>query len=177
MSVMNSHLLSATGSFGLESAHSMILKARREYQRCKNARSTDDRRDAAINCAITLWHMNDWVWNGIAASARDNLALKSLLGVTGRRLERDDLVRWAVSACPELNVCQSICNGSKHVVCVGITEARMTPDDDPKTSEEEKAIGRLEIVDDGGVRDGIKVLYRAIEFWHYHATENTHVLC
>ncbi|MFM0616255.1 hypothetical protein PQR37_19510 [Paraburkholderia nemoris] len=53
----------------------------------------------------------------------------------------------------------------------------MTPDDDPKTSEEEKAIGRLEIVDDGGVRDGIKVLYRAIEFWHYHATENTHVLC
>lgn len=172
MSVMNDHLLSATGSFGLESAHSMVLKAWREYQRCTNAGSNDDRRDAAINCAITLWHMNDWVWNGIAASARDKLELKALLGATGRRLEKDDLVKWAVSACPELNVCQSICNGSKHVVCLGITEARMTPDDDQKTSGGEKAVGRLEIVDAGGVRDGIEVLYKAFEFWHHHATND-----
>ncbi|MFM0072603.1 hypothetical protein PQQ86_15715 [Paraburkholderia sediminicola] len=176
MSVMSNHLLSATGSFGLNTAHSMVKKAWREYQRCTNAASNDDRRDAAINCAITLWHMNDWVWNGIAAAARDKPELKDLLGVTGRRLTKDDLVKWAVSACPELNVCQSICNGSKHVVCAGITAARMTPDDVDKTSEVENAVGRLEIIDDEGVRDGIEVLYKAFEFWYHHAT-NDNVLC
>jgi hypothetical protein len=172
MSIMSNHLLSATGSFGLESAYSMVAKASREYQRCTKAQSNDDRRDAAINCAITLWHMNDWVWNGISATARDKPELKKLLGVTGRRLKQDDLVKWAVSACPELNVCQSICNGSKHVVCVGITEARMTSDKDQKTSEGEQALGRLQIVDDGGVRDGIEVLYKAFLFWHHHASND-----
>ncbi|MBJ6749556.1 hypothetical protein [Geomonas anaerohicana] len=176
MSIMNNHLLSAVGSFGLGTAHSMVMKAWREYQRCVNAGSDDDHRDAAINCAITLWHLNDWVWNGIAVSARDKLEVKQLLGVTGRRLEKDDLVKWAVTSCPELKVCQSICNGTKHVVCLGITEARLTPADVQKPAEEGKVLGRLEIVDAGGVRDGIQVLYKGFEFWHHHATNDNVLL-
>ncbi len=48
----------------------------------------------------------------------------------------------------------------------------MTPGSDQKTSEGEKTVGHLEIVDAGGVRDGIEVLYKAIEFWHRHATND-----
>lgn len=70
--------------------------------------------------------------------------MKQLLGVTGRRLEKDDLVKWAVTSCPELKVCQSICNGSKHVVCLGITEARMTPADVQNSTEEGKVLERNE---------------------------------
>ena len=54
MSIIYNHLLSALGSFGLGTAYSMVMKASREYQRCTNAGSDDDRRDSAINCAITL---------------------------------------------------------------------------------------------------------------------------
>lgn len=165
MGIMKNHLQSATGSFGLESAYSMVMKASREYQRCTGAGSNDDRRDAAINCAITLWHLNDWVWNGISKSSRGKPELTELLGVTGRRAEKDDLVKWATSSCPELNLCQSICNGSKHVVCVGIKGARMAPGGDG-------VLNVLEIVDDSGVRDGIQVLQTALEFWHHHATND-----
>ena len=174
MAVMNNHLLSATGSFGLVSAQSMVSKAWREYQRCTRAGSDDDRRDAAINCAITLWHLNDWVWSGISASGREKPELRSLLGVTDRRLKQDDLVKWAVGACPELSICQSICNGSKHVVCEGIT-ARMAPANSAQASQDQHAVARLEIVDAAGVRDGIEVLCKAFEFWHHHAT-NENVL-
>ncbi|HEL4296291.1 TPA: hypothetical protein UM674_000213 [Stenotrophomonas maltophilia] len=170
MSAMNDHLLSATGSFGLETACSMLKKASREYRRCTTSETEDDMRDAAINCAITLWHMNDWAWNGIANSSKDKPEIKSLLGVTGRRIAKDDLVKWAVASCPELNVCQSICNGSKHVVCTGITEARMIADESCESDDDAKVLSRLEIVDTEGVRDAKKVLFTALCFWNHHAT-------
>jgi hypothetical protein len=164
MSIIESHLLSATGSFGFTSAYAMLQKASREYSRCRDAQSNDDRCDAAINAAITLWHMNDWVWNGITVAGRDKLELKRLLNVPNRSVKKDDFVSWAVSQCPELEICQSICNGSKHVVCRGITEARMT-------SANGQALGRLEIVDDAqAVHDAMDVLLKALTFWHYHAT-------
>lgn len=164
MSIIESHLLTATGSFGFTSAYAMLKKASREFLRCQNAQSNEDRCDAAINCAITLWHMNDWVWNGITVAGRNKLELKKLLNVPNPSAKMGDLVAWAVSQCPELEICQSICNGSKHVVCKGITEARMT-------SASGQALGRLEIVDDAKtVHDAMDVLEKALTFWHYHAT-------
>jgi hypothetical protein len=152
MSIIEKHLLGAAASFGLKSAHDMLKKAYREHTRCANAQSDDDRRDAAINGAITLWHMNDWVWNGITESGRNRPELKTLL---------------AVRECPELEICQSICNGSKHGVCRGIAEARVT-------TAAGQHRGILEIVDHANtVHDAMDVLMKGLMFWHHHAiTEN-----
>ena len=175
MAIMENHLWSAMGSFGLNSSYDMIKKAWREYERCTKSENDDDRRDAAINCAITLWHMNDWVWNGIAKYGRTKDEIRTLLGVTRPRAEIDDLVKWAVGGCPELAICQSICNGSKHVVCLGIKEARLTSSN-PNPPDGKTTPGRLEIVDGAGnTLDATDVLRKAFDFWYHHAT-NAHVL-
>ncbi|MYM30333.1 hypothetical protein GTP58_18535 [Duganella sp. CY15W] len=175
MAIMENHLSSALGSFGLHSPYDMLKKAWREYERCTKSDNDDDRRDAAINGAITLWHMNDWVWNGITDYGRKKDEVRALLGVTGPRAEKDDLVKWAVGRCPELAICQSICNGSKHVVCIGIKEANLVSSN-PNSPNVKTTPGRLEIVDgSGNTLDAPDVLRKAFDFWYHHAT-NANVL-
>src|SRR4051794_1733090 len=115
MTVMIRTLWEATGSFGLQSADAMAHKAYREYVRARDTMDDDTRRDAVLNCAMSVWHVSDWAWSGMADLGRDRPEFAQFLGVSGRRPAKDDLVTWALRTCPELEICQSICNGSKHV--------------------------------------------------------------
>jgi hypothetical protein len=150
----------------------MAKKAWRELRRCIDANSSDDRRDAAINCAITAWHMTDWAWVAIAANDRHNLEVAALLGVQGHQLTRDDLVKWAISECPELVICQAICNGSKHVVCNDLSAELTAPDRDER-GPGRSLVARAEILHDGSRLDAIGVLEKAVYFWARQATNDS----
>lgn len=170
MSVMQTTLLSATGSFGLASAEAMLRKVQREYARCETGDTLEDRRDAAINGAITLWHISDWVWAGIARTGRDQQGLRALLGVSDHP-SKGDLVKWAVRQCPELDECQAICNGSKHVVGVGIqTQLLGVADAEAGRSAGVQTSGLVIVDGDGGQRDVLMVLLAGLSFWANQAT-------
>jgi hypothetical protein len=70
----------------------------------------------AFNCAVTAWHMADWIWQ--AAGAEQRLWLSNKYQFSLVNDERKSLSRFydsIASACPELHVCRQIANGSKHM--------------------------------------------------------------
>jgi len=58
----------------------------------------------AFNCAVTAWHATDWLWQDISQGLRSELQVRSL----------QDFQDYVRKACPELNLCHQIANGSKH---------------------------------------------------------------
>jgi hypothetical protein len=166
---MRETLRTAVGSFGMNNAAGQVEKAWRELERCRAATGEDDLRDAAINCAIAIWHVNDWVWTAIAQGKKDRPAVASLLGVAGRKLVKDDLVKWAVAKCPELEMVQAVCNASKHVAVIGIRYAAAKA---PSTGPGRRL---LVIADANAEHDALFIFDRAIDFWVDQAT-NEYVL-
>ena len=160
-------LLTAAGSFGLESGAAMIEKGWREYHRCDGATNDADRRDAGINCAITIWHINDWMWAAIAQLGRRDAEIAKYLDVSGEKISKDDLVSWAVKNCPELEICQAICNGSKHVALRGLRSTEMIASNDGADREEKKLVV---IEENNSQRSALRVYLAALEFWTHQAT-------
>lgn len=166
MGRMREKLTTAVGSFGLVSAGQQLEKAWRELERCRRAETEDDLRDSVINCAIAIWHVNDWVWAAIAQGKTERPKVMALLGVSGRKLVEGDLVKWAVTRCPELEMVQSVCNASKHVGVVGIQGAVMV------VTDADGGGRRPVIVDDTGAeQDALRAFDRAIDFWLDQATD------
>ena len=94
--------------FRMRSVHDIFRKLGREKQRFEKAGSDNEGRkdqvDAAVNFAITAWHMTDWIWH------RREHELRECLGVKCLRKFQDELRRQ----CPELAVCDVIANAAKH---------------------------------------------------------------
>lgn len=170
MTVMHTTLWSATSTFGLNTAAGMAHKAWRDYERFKAARTTGDRIDAALNCAITLWHMSEWVWAGIAAHDRHSTAVAATLGVSGRPMEKDDVVKWALRECPSLAVCQSICNGTKHVISDRTVTTEMIAPDVSKRPKGDQFVADAVVVSGDETRKMGGVLMDAITFWGHQLT-------
>ena len=64
----------------------------------------------AFNCAITAWHVTDWLWLDITPEVKARLEEK-----TQRKLNRcEDFQTYVREACPSLVLCHQIANGSKH---------------------------------------------------------------
>jgi hypothetical protein len=62
----------------------------------------------AIHCAITAYHLHDWVW---AEICKRNGLLKTL-GIKKRK--KDQFVKWIIATCPWFHAVQLLANGSKH---------------------------------------------------------------
>jgi hypothetical protein len=129
--------------------------------------------DHIINCAVTVWHLCDWLW--LHHIAGDH-AIRTRLNVNSLREFQD----WACSQQRELRICDIVANASKHG---GV--AHSTPD---RPEIETLMIGGIDfatlgdvtpeqafqIVDDASeptvLCDGaevpmISVLSLAIQFW------------
>ena len=166
---MRHTLHSAVGSFGLQRAEQQVQKAWGALERCRAAESEDELRDAALDCATSIWHVNDWLWAAIAQGKAEKPEVARLLGVTHRKLEQDDLVKWATAKCPELNLVQAVCNAAKHVGVNGIDCASI------QAATAGRGNARLVIVKDASEHDALRVFTRAIDFWIDQATNN-HVI-
>jgi hypothetical protein len=96
----------AQKAFELRDSRDMLEKLQWELSNLFNRQRHDIKacQYHAFNCAVTAWHVTDWLWQDISA------ALKSDLQVNQCK-EFQDYVR---SACPALNLCHEIANGSKH---------------------------------------------------------------
>ncbi len=94
--------------FRMRSVHDIFAKLYREKRRFEKAGSNNEGRqnqvDAAVNFAITAWHMIDWVWH------RREHELRECLGVKCLREFQDEMRRQ----CPDLAVCDVIANAAKH---------------------------------------------------------------
>lgn len=166
MSAMHTTLWSATSSFGLHEAAQMVHKLFREYQRY-----TDDRRDAAINGAITAWHLCEWVWVGITELDRRSVEIAGVLGVSGRPMTSNDVVLWALRECPSLEICQSICNGTKHVISDRSIATSMTEPDPAERGPGKQLVARAVVIGSDGVERNIEgVLLDVFTFWAHQLT-------
>lgn len=169
MSIMHTTLVGATNSLGLEDANAMAYKAWRELQRARTAQTTSDLRDAVLNAAITAWHLVDWTWVGIAQTGTREPELAALFGVSGRPVEKRDLIAWAERECPELTLCQSLCNGTKHVK----SERPLRTQAAAPEREGAPQLARLEIIDGATTRDALDVVEAAVMFWGSQVTRGS----
>ena len=93
--------------FRMTSVHDVFRKLNREMKRLENASNGGERADqvdAAINFAITAWHLTDWVW------CRQEHELREAFKVNGLG-EFQEIIR---RECPALAVCDVIANAAKH---------------------------------------------------------------
>lgn len=158
--------------FRLWSVQGIFGKLHREKQRYENARSDNEGRqnqiDAAINFAITAWHMTDWIW------LRQKDALGRCLGVSCPR-EFQNKMR---QQCPELAVCDVIANAAKHGGAAHPREDR--PEIETVLIAERVAEGApgveliavtepewsLKIRVNGEPKDPLELFNRVFHFWH-----------
>lgn len=94
--------------FRIQSVHDIFGKLYREMRRFEKAGSDNEGRqnqvDAAVNFAITAWHMTDWVWH------RREHEIRECLGVESLREFQDEMRQ----RCLDLAVCDVIANAAKH---------------------------------------------------------------
>jgi hypothetical protein len=95
-------------AFWVRSAYDIFRKLHREKRRFERAESSregmSDQVDAAINFAITAWHMTDWVW------VQHEDKLREHFHVNSKRKFQDEMRRL----CPGLAACDVIANAAKH---------------------------------------------------------------
>lgn len=94
-------------AFGLKSPAELIEKLEREINRLRAAEkpgSEDHKRQAdhAINCALTAWHISDWVF---VAGLKTSSVRANSLGNFQKQL---------IGECSELGIWKDLANGSKH---------------------------------------------------------------
>lgn len=99
-------------SFEVESPSGLLEKAKRELERLKRAQYSLDEMgfvsDHGLNCAITVWHVADWVWKAYNPNNVKNL---QCLGLT----KFDDLHSLIRRESGALAICYEIATGSKHM--------------------------------------------------------------
>lgn len=97
-------------TFGLKWPRDLLAKLEYDIGRLRSARSTDDVKYAAFDCAVDAWHMTDWV-----LAAVDDQRHLELCGEV--RLHAQAAVRFSekqAERLPILKFCRDIANGVKH---------------------------------------------------------------
>jgi hypothetical protein len=109
---MTSSEQKAQKAFGFRDSRDMLEKLRWELNNLFSRQRLDIAvcQYHAFNCAVTAWHVTDWLWLDIIPEVRARLEEK-----TQRRLNRcEEFQAYVRDACPELKLCHQIANGSKH---------------------------------------------------------------
>ena len=180
-------------SFGLKTPRDMLAKLEREFNRlAEDTFNPEEVVDHTINCAMTAWHMVDWVWElhfrGNNATL-EKLAAQADIKRQPKEEERNYTPDWVKNAicqlCPAIGTCRDIANGTKHAisghqdpaVVETMVSARPTVEFtlDSSTLGGGDVLGGPElpetqylpkIVSNDGTRDGaIAVFDHAVQFW------------
>ena len=110
--------------FGLAMPHHMLWKLRWEIAQLRSILGKPCQHGAevepayhAFNCAVTAWHMADWIWQSISKEERAEVLLKLHFDATGRN--QDDFKTFTRSMMKQyrtLHICHQIAIGSKHKI-------------------------------------------------------------
>ena len=121
----------------------------------------------AFNCAVTAWHMTDWVWEYADAESRVALASKYKIKGTSLRSFQKAVAR----ANRSINACQEIANGSKHREVRRLqanphVRAEVVWAELEKGDVGERRFGSVwQIRDEDGVRPALQVFKEAADYW------------
>ena len=160
-------------TFRMWSVHDIFRKLGREKSRLEKAVSDGsdraDQVDAAINFAITAWHMTEWVWGQHQCKLKKNFGISKLSDF------QDKLRRQ----CSDLAVCDVIANAAKHGGSAHKMGSRPDvrtiliahPFADDAAGVELMAVQAdrkwsLEIKVNGTTRDAIELFSGVFFFWH-----------
>lgn len=101
-----------TKTFGLKTPSDLHYKLMHDIERLRAARSSDDARYAAFDCAVDAWHLTDWVLHDVDDD--NHLRLSG-----HKRGAREAAYKFTVlnaERLPALEYCRQIANSVKHVV-------------------------------------------------------------
>jgi ribosomal protein L34E len=84
----------------------MLGKAEREFTKMTDTQEQEPHLDAAMNCALTTWHVSDRLWADQAHWRPNSPAPKS---------KRSCFNEWVCKKAPALGHCRNICDGVKHL--------------------------------------------------------------
>lgn len=145
-------------SFDYTGVYDFYMKLVAEYESLK-ADPLSSRH--AINFAMTAWHLAEWVW---AQRLKDNRQeQQELYGRTFK--DQKSYIAHITSVCPDLEVVQTICNGSKHFTTGGRVSRTFRRDSFRRTAK--RFLG-VEI--DNTEHDFANIAERTYEFWHSKIT-------
>lgn len=96
----------AQKTFGLRDSRDLLEKLQWELTNlfCRQRHDIAVCQYHALNCAITAWHITDWLWQDISPELKFALQMNQC----------KDFQDYVRATCPELNLCHQIANGSKH---------------------------------------------------------------
>jgi len=99
-------------TFDITTPSGLLLKLRYDITRLKNSKGSPDLRYAALDCAITAWHLSDW----LLASVSDQ-RYQELTGVKrDARGFMEGFIARNEQRLPDIRTCQLIANTGKHLV-------------------------------------------------------------
>ena len=159
--------------FRMMSVHDIFRKLgneKRRFERAElNGESRADQVDAAINFAITAWHMTDWVWGQHEQMLRQRFSVDKL----------PEFQKAIRRKCSDLAVCDVITAAAKHG---GTADERAYRPDvetilfahpvaNDAAGVELVAVQKapqwsLEIEVDGKRKDPLELFNRVFRFWH-----------
>lgn len=96
----------AQKSFELRDSRDILEKLQWELRNlfCRQRHDINACKYHAFNCAVTAWHVTDWLWYDISSELKNE-----------RQWNRcEDFQRYVRKACPALNLCYEVGRGSKH---------------------------------------------------------------
>ena len=110
----------------------------------------------AFNCAVTAWHISDWLWHDLSPATKDEI-----FNTTGVRLKTYDNFRdYIIRESHALRLCHQIANGSKHYLLKN-TDSSVSA----KISDGEGNAYGNPIITEGAIEhDAQRVFYEAM-FW------------
>lgn len=164
--------LEAGHAFKMRLVDDIFRKMRNEMRRFEeaefNGKGRADQVDAAINFAITAWHVSDWVWG------QHKNALREYYRVNKKWKFQDKIRR----ECSDLAVCDVIANAAKHGGVADEKEGRPDVETILVARPVASAAGvelvavqtdlqwSLEIEVDGKRKDPLELFNRVFSFWH-----------
>ena len=96
----------AQKSFGLSDSRDILEKLRWELDTlfCRVRHDIRVCQYHAFNCAITAWHVTDWLWEDMSEKLKRERHWSTC----------KEFQNYVSEECPELKLCREIANGSKH---------------------------------------------------------------
>lgn len=102
-------------TFGIRTPSGLLLKLRHDITRLKGARASLEMGYAALDCAITAWHLMDWLLASVSPKRHEELT-----GIKqGKSSPAKGFIERNEHRLPGIRDCQLIANTGKHLVLSG----------------------------------------------------------
>jgi hypothetical protein len=147
----------------LQTSRDLLHKLEREIERIRSSTTREDVADHAFNAIVTAWHIRDWAARDIAETRRELQSQDGPADYTGDLpANGQKLGELVIAECPDLEMCQSFANVSKHAKRNQWTiDAHFVPGDTANGKYQPLIIDRRQCT----THDVVDVLRRVHRFW------------